>query len=63
MCHVSYSTLTQWVLTYTATFLKGSPYGAFTLPDPDSYTDTYEIYKGYTGTDSVGGSYDDLDAK
>ena len=33
------------------------------MPDSDSYTnsysDSYEIYKGYTGTDSNGDSFDD----
>ena len=27
--------------------------GAFTLPDYDSYTDSYEMNKGSTGTDSM----------
>ena len=33
--------------------------GVFTLPDSDSYTDSYEMYKGYTGTNSDD-SYDKL---
>ena len=28
--------------------------GAFTLPDSDSYTDSYEMYKGCAGADSDG---------
>ena len=44
-------------------FLKGMALcnGVFTLPDSDSYTDPNEIYKGYTGTNSDGDSYDSYD--
>ena len=39
-------------------------YGAFPLPDSDSYsdsyTDSYEMNKGSTGTDSDGDSYGQL---
>ena len=41
--------------------------GVFTLPDSDSYadseTDSDNMQKGYTGTDSNGDSCDDSDAK
>ena len=33
------------------------------LQDPVSYSDSYEIYKGYAGTDLDGDSYNDSDAK
>ena len=33
---------------------KVQVYGVFTLHDSDSYTDSYEMYKGYIRTDSDG---------
>ena len=35
------------------------PYGVFTLPDTDPYTDSDNVQKGYTGTETYG----DSDAK
>ena len=52
---------TEWQVNRLSSYL--SSYGVFALPDSQTETCTYshEMYKGYTGADSNGDSFDDSD--